>query len=333
MIRNSVGERIQSYDEELFLLEVNSTGHVLYWPTREIVTECDIDASYYPFDIQDCNIRVGKWFSNDKAVNIYPGSPNIIMMYYTESEEWEVIGNKVIQKTSIENNSTFSNIVFSISLKRRPLFYIVNIILPVFFLSLLSNICFLIPIESGEKIGMCMAIFLTFAVFSTLTNESLPQSSTRMPLYGIYLLVQIFLSALTIVLEVLIIHVYQIRPENNDAKKGNILRCLMSICGTNKYVSKDESFLNNSKQDEVLPQKCNLTYACNNGIQANDTVSDDMNRSSFDHISKKDIEKCGNLQTYCMHIAIELDKFFDKFMFIVNVISFLVFMVTVTTNH
>lgn len=56
--------------------------------------------------------------------------------------------------------------------------------------------------------GFAMAIFLTFAVFLTIINDSMPKSSDTIPYFTIYLLTQLVISGLVVVLEafVLLVH-------------------------------------------------------------------------------------------------------------------------------
>jgi nicotinic acetylcholine receptor alpha-7 len=56
--------------------------------------------------------------------------------------------------------------------------------------------------------GFCMSIFLTFAVFLTMMNESLPKSSDKVSYFTLYLLTQFVLSGVTVVLEAIVLMVH-----------------------------------------------------------------------------------------------------------------------------
>lgn len=75
-------------------------------------------------------------------------------------------------------------------------------------LSVLNLFCFGVPIESGEKMGFCMAIFLTFAVFLTIINDSMPKSSDKVPYFTVYLITQLVVSGLVVVLETPVLFVH-----------------------------------------------------------------------------------------------------------------------------
>lgn len=72
---------------------------------------------------------------------------------------------------------------------------IISTILPVIILSVLNLFCF-------------MAIFLTFAVFLTIINDSMPKSYDTIPYFTIYLITQLVLSGMIVMLEafVLLVH-------------------------------------------------------------------------------------------------------------------------------
>ncbi|XP_046547069.1 CHRNA7-FAM7A fusion protein-like [Haliotis rubra] len=85
-------------------------------------------------------------------------------------------------------------------MKRKTLFYIVNMILPIVFLSLLNSLVFALPANSGEKITLCISVMLSYAVFLTLVNDALPENSDGVCYFSAYLATEIFLSmAATIV--------------------------------------------------------------------------------------------------------------------------------------
>ena len=49
--------------------QVYSDGTVLYTPPMQTKTHCDLDLTYYPFDIQTCGLMVASWTYDGTAVN------------------------------------------------------------------------------------------------------------------------------------------------------------------------------------------------------------------------------------------------------------------------
>ena len=124
----------------------------------------------YPFDQQVCSIDMVAMNYNTHKLDfvIYKGIDTAHMGFFTENNIWALQGTK-LESHNIpfgkNHLSTFS-IIFTI--KRRPSFVVMNIILPVVFLALLNILVFLIPVESGEKIGFGITCLLALAVFLSI---------------------------------------------------------------------------------------------------------------------------------------------------------------------
>ncbi|KAH8285951.1 hypothetical protein KR018_006121, partial [Drosophila ironensis] len=62
----------------------------------------------------------------------------------------------------------YLDIVFNLTLRRKTLFYTVNLIIPCVGISFLSVLVFYLPSDSGEKISLCISILLSLTVFFLL---------------------------------------------------------------------------------------------------------------------------------------------------------------------
>ena len=195
-------------EDEMVLVESN--GKVNWWLSRQVNSHCDININRYPFDEQDCAISIGKWYFTDDKVEIRPKFPYVSMTNYNPNGEWEVLNTstKIYKWVMTTNFTNFTDIQYHVVVKRRSLFYIYYIILPVVLLSVLNVICFFIPSESGEKVGLAVAIFLTFAVFMSTISNSVPKLSNHQFRLGIYMTTEMIVSGVTIIMEVLVIGLY-----------------------------------------------------------------------------------------------------------------------------
>ncbi|KAI8761343.1 neuronal acetylcholine receptor subunit beta-4, partial [Biomphalaria glabrata] len=68
-------------------------------------------------------------------------------------------------------------VYYYFSIKRRPLYYGLNYLLPVLITSLLTIFVFVLPAESGEKIGYCLTVLLGYMVILTLIAADLPTTA------------------------------------------------------------------------------------------------------------------------------------------------------------
>lgn len=105
-----------------------------------------------------------------------------------------------------EKNKAMINMY--VVLKRRPLFLTLSLVLPVIALSIMNAFCFLLPIESGEKMGLSVALFLTFAVFGSILSDAMPKNSDNISLFIVYVTIQIFLSGFSVVMETIVLRLY-----------------------------------------------------------------------------------------------------------------------------
>ena len=69
-------------------------------------------------------------------------------------------------------------------LTRRPKFYVLNLIIPSAFVSVLSVFVFLLPAESGEKISLQVTAFFSYMVLLLVIADVTPTNGTNLPIIG-----------------------------------------------------------------------------------------------------------------------------------------------------
>jgi nicotinic acetylcholine receptor len=69
-------------------------------------------------------------------------------------------------------DSPFIDITYEIHLRRKTLFYTVNLIFPSVGISFLTALVFYLPSDSGEKISLCISILISLTVFFLLLGQS-----------------------------------------------------------------------------------------------------------------------------------------------------------------
>lgn len=128
---------------------------------------------------------------------------------YYISVEWDIM--KVPAQRHEEFYSCCENpyvdIVFNITLRRKTLFYTVNLIIPCVGISFLSVLVFYLPSDSGEKMSLCISILLSLTVFFLLLAEIIPPTSLAVPLLGKYLLFTMILITFSVCVTICILNV------------------------------------------------------------------------------------------------------------------------------
>lgn len=101
----------------------------------------------------------------------------------------------------------YPDIIFNITLRRKTLFYTVNLIIPCVGISFLSVLVFYLPSDSGEKVSLSISILLSLTVFFLLLAEIIPPTSLTVPLLGKYLLFTMVLVTFSVIVTIAVLNV------------------------------------------------------------------------------------------------------------------------------
>lgn len=69
-------------------------------------------------------------------------------------------------------------------IRRRPLLYVVGLLIPSIFLMMVDVTSFYLPLNSGTRIVFKISILLGYTVFRVNITDELPSTATRTPLIG-----------------------------------------------------------------------------------------------------------------------------------------------------
>ncbi|KAJ8688545.1 hypothetical protein QAD02_024340 [Eretmocerus hayati] len=201
-------------------------GKVTWTPPAIFKSSCQIDVRYFPFDQQTCFMKFGSWtydgFQIDlKHINSQEGqshvSIGIDLREYYPSVEWDILSVPAERHEKYYSccHEPYIDIFFNITLRRKTLFYTVNLIIPCVSISYLSVLAFYLPADSGEKIALCINILLSQTMFFLLISEIIPSTSLALPLLGKYLLFTMILVALSVVVTIVILNIHYRKPSTH----------------------------------------------------------------------------------------------------------------------
>ena len=106
----------------------------------------------------------------------------------------------------------YLDITFNITMRRKTLFYTVNLIIPCMGISFLTVLVFYLPSDCGEKVTLCISVLLSLTVFLLVITETIPSTSLVIPLIGEYLLFTMIFVTLSIVITVFVLNVHYRTP-------------------------------------------------------------------------------------------------------------------------
>ncbi|CAO2591371.1 Neuronal acetylcholine receptor subunit alpha-2 [Lemmus lemmus] len=194
------------------------TGTVHWVPPAIYKSSCSIDVTFFPFDQQNCKMKFGSWTYDKAKIDLEQIEQTVDLKEYWESGEWAII-NATGTYTSKKYDccaEVYPDITYYFVIRRLPLFYTINLIIPCLLISCLTVLVFYLPSECGEKITLCISVLLSLTVFLLLITEIIPSTSLVIPLIGEYLLFTMIFVTLSIVITVFVLNVHHRSPSTHN---------------------------------------------------------------------------------------------------------------------
>lgn len=174
---------LEKYKTRVIL--VQDGRHAWYSPASFRST-CTIDVTYFPFDEQTCTMKFGSWTFVVTDLDIEAEDTPTFSDKYVKSAEWDLI--RASKKRNVQFYECCSiplaDVTIEMVIRRKPLFYVFNLITPCMIMLTMILLGFFLPPESGERITLSITVLLAMAVFLQLVAETLPRNSETIPLLG-----------------------------------------------------------------------------------------------------------------------------------------------------
>ncbi|XP_050388377.1 neuronal acetylcholine receptor subunit alpha-10 [Patella vulgata] len=206
---------------------VTADGNVTWLSMVIFKSSCSIDVRYFPFDEQNCTMLFASWTYDGYQLNLIMNSGDGDTTNYIHNSEWE------LDRLKVERNvvyysccaEPYPDITFYIHIRRRPLFYIFNMILPCIMITLVALLGFYIPSDSGEKVTMGITTLLSMTVFMMLVTENMPPTSDVLPLIGLYYGMTIFIVSFATAMTVFTLNIH-----HKGARGLEVPKLIKTIC-------------------------------------------------------------------------------------------------------
>ena len=234
ILLNSV-ENLKLLGSDKVGVTVKRDGTVIWEPGQTFVSLCEVNIQMYPFDSQECSFWFGSWVYFNNIEGVLKTS-NIGMNAYQENGKWEVIGSYASSSLVQYDYYSQPTMKFTLKLRRRRTYYLLTICIPLVILSIANCLVHILPVESGEKMSFCTTVLLSFLVFISFLNDSLPSTSTTVSLLVVYLVLVIGLSFMSVVNSVVVLYFWH-KPDKDDKLPGS----LTAICNKQNKHKEDNS--------------------------------------------------------------------------------------------
>ncbi|XP_045197832.2 neuronal acetylcholine receptor subunit alpha-5-like [Mercenaria mercenaria] len=286
-------------DEISRLLTKHSYNGVAQWSVADVFhCTCSVDLTSFPWDIQTCTLEFTVWAYKVHEIQLIAWPAIIDLNQFETNGQWILLSKRVYTKY----HPVKSVLAFEFVLKRRPLFFVVNILLPIVSFSVLNLAVFIIPIDSGERISFSLTLLLSIGVFLTLISANLPPNAETMASICYFLFFVMVQSTVICLLNIISIKLYfKANDESAPNKAWN--RCFM-LCNTIKCCFQKK--ITTGKEETPEDASDQTDDACMNHSEFNDKTQ----RSC----SWKDISKMAD-QTFLVVMIIFLVFAFSMFTF------------------
>ncbi|XP_048853824.1 acetylcholine receptor subunit epsilon [Brienomyrus brachyistius] len=237
----------------------------MYWlPPAIFRSTCSIEITYFPFDWQNCTLVFRSQTYSAKeldlilAIDLETEKPIEWVVIdpeaFTENGEWAIRhrpARKLVNPRYTPDDLEYQEVYFNLIIQRKPLFYIINIILPCSLISALVVLPYFLPAQAGgQKLTVSISVLLAQTVFLILVSQKIPETSLSVPLIGKYVIFVMSVTTL-IVMNCIIVLNYSLRsPSTHNMShciKHLFLECVPRFLGMSSLVD--------DGQEEALPQR------------------------------------------------------------------------------
>ncbi|XP_078700715.1 neuronal acetylcholine receptor subunit alpha-10-like [Branchiostoma floridae x Branchiostoma belcheri] len=235
-------------------VSVTSEGRVAWRQPGLFQSTCAVDVSQFPYDEQICVLEFSSWLYGGNDLNLRNVSATMDLTAFQQNDQFEVTHTKVERKVTHYDccPGPWPSIELHIHLKRRRLFYIVNMVVPCLDLLMLNLAAFYIPPDSGERLGFTITLLLSLVVFQQLLTTQLPATSTSTPMLGKFFTATIVLVTVSLLITILVLRLSH--PAHPSRPLPRWLRLLLLnytasfFCMCN--IAKDQSTPRNSTKND-----------------------------------------------------------------------------------
>ncbi|KAK5887254.1 hypothetical protein CesoFtcFv8_015875 [Champsocephalus esox] len=245
-------------------ITIHSNGFVQYVRDLMVVSSCRMQVYKFPFDTQSCTLSLKSIIYPEEELKFDFFENNTLVTEWThkmmrDESEWLFIRMTVDDQSVPRFHQNQSVVIYTITMKRRSLLYIVNFLVPVLLLFGLDLASFVISDSGGEKLGFEVTLLLAVTVMQLILNDILPCSSDKIPLIAVYCIGIFGLMMVSLLETILVMYLIEKDSASKERKAD-----------TNRSLSEDCA----DEQDGDV-KKWTHTYVCNVSDQPPSVAKED----------------------------------------------------------
>ncbi|XP_056140329.1 acetylcholine receptor subunit epsilon [Lampris incognitus] len=220
---------------------IHSSGSLYWLPPAIYRSTCAVEITYFPFDYQNCTLvfRSQTYSANEVDIVLADGEHeetiewvDIDPQAFTENGEWAIVhrpARKLINPRYSPDDLEYQEISFNLIIQRKPLFYIINIILPCSLISSLVVLAYFLPAQAGgQKLTVSISVLLAQTVFLFLIAQKTPETSLAVPLIGKYLIFVMCVTTLIATNQIVVLN-FSLRSPSTHTMSHSIKHLFLEV--------------------------------------------------------------------------------------------------------
>ncbi|KAM9503506.1 5-hydroxytryptamine receptor 3A-like [Salvelinus alpinus] len=230
------------------------TGKVRDAEPVRVVSSCNLDIYTFPFDVQNCTFTFNSYIHRVSDIRIILGKKvedilkRSISVLSTEGE-WELmdIKSRRLNLSALDQGESnpYDELYFHIFLRRRATLYVVNLLIPSFFLITVDLFSFLLPPQNVDRSSFKMSLIFGYSVFLLIVNDLLPVTGSTIPLINVFFAICLALMVASL-LETILITNLLVGSSNFHPVPGWVRVLVLHFMGTLVWLPQ------NSREDKII---------------------------------------------------------------------------------
>ncbi|CAL8364824.1 unnamed protein product [Arctogadus glacialis] len=231
--------------------------------TGIFMSTCNVDVRWFPFDMQKCELKFGSWTYDGWLLDLQMNEADI--SGYMPNGEWDLVGVPGTRSEAFYDccKEPYPDVTFVVTMRRRTLYYALNLLIPCVLLSSMTLLVFVLPADSGEKISLGITVLLSLTVFMLLVAEIMPATSDSIPLIGQYFASIMIIVGASVVATVVVLQYHHHDPNGGTMPKWMQLVLLQWVAWFLRMKRPGES------EDPERPPCAPHLRRCSSGSQTN----------------------------------------------------------------
>uniref|UniRef100_W6NAK8 Neurotransmitter-gated ion-channel ligand-binding domain containing protein n=1 Tax=Haemonchus contortus TaxID=6289 RepID=W6NAK8_HAECO len=191
-------------------LQLNSTGHLIFFVPTVTSVLCSIKVRDFPFDSQTCSIKMmtHSFRATEYGINmvITPTIEKASPLKDMSNGEWRMKSLTTgLERIVFEDGSLVEIGSFDFFMERNPSFYIAIVIIPSFIINVICIIGLFLSSSKMSQLGMALTNIMSLTFILGILADVLPKVE-ELPKIGVYVVVNLALITASLIIVLLLPH-------------------------------------------------------------------------------------------------------------------------------